>query len=104
LHYHLEEIRKYHGRGRPKPGQNATLVGYVIKANDTRNQTKVTATLNSKGRFILATNQLDSEKLADLEVFQEYKKQSQVEGGFRFLKDPWFMLDSFLRIQHELVP
>ncbi len=24
----------------------------------------------------------------------DYKTQQDVEGGFRFLKDPWFMLDS----------
>jgi transposase len=25
----------------------------------------------------------------------QYKEQQSVEGGFRFLKDPWFMVDSF---------
>lgn len=27
-------------------------------------------------------------------MLEEYKSQQKVEGGFRFLKDPWFMVDS----------
>ena len=27
-------------------------------------------------------------------MLNEYKQQQKVEGGFRFLKDPWFMVDS----------
>ena len=27
-------------------------------------------------------------------MLSEYKEQQKVEGGFRFLKDPWFMVDS----------
>ena len=28
-------------------------------------------------------------------ILTQYKEQQAVEGGFRFLKDPWFMVDSF---------
>ncbi|MCC5792829.1 MAG: IS1634 family transposase, partial [Legionellaceae bacterium] len=28
-------------------------------------------------------------------ILTQYKEQQVVEGGFRFLKDPWFMIDSF---------
>ena len=42
----------------------------------------------------MASNQLDPNQLSDVELFQEYKQQSQVERGFRFIKDPWFMVDS----------
>lgn len=42
--------------------------------------------------FILATNELDEEVLADEEVLGAYKGQSsKVERGFRFLKDPMFL-------------
>ena len=27
-------------------------------------------------------------------MLKEYKEQQGVEGGFRFIKDPWFMVDS----------
>ena len=50
--------------------------------------------LRHKGRFILATNQLDQELLPDTKVLQEYKGQNNVERGFFFLKDPWFLVDS----------
>ena len=50
--------------------------------------------LNSKGRFILATNDLDKENYQDQMMLNEYKEQQNVESGFRFFKDPWFMVDS----------
>ena len=50
--------------------------------------------LSRKGRFILATNQLDKELLPDPTVLREYKGQNNVERGFFFLKDPWFLVDS----------
>ncbi len=104
--YSLQQVRKYSGQGRPKTGQKPTSVEYLVKVSFNRNEDTIATaknafeakvffckkTLASKGRFIIATNQL--EQLSNLEVFQEYKKPSQVEGGFRFLKDPWFLLDS----------
>jgi transposase len=42
----------------------------------------------------LATNDLDIEHYTDEQMLTEYKEQQNVEGGFRFLKDPWFMVDS----------
>jgi transposase len=42
----------------------------------------------------LATNELDDEALTDDQILSEYKNQQGVERGFRFLKDPWFMVDS----------
>jgi transposase len=43
-----------------------------------------------RATFILATNELDEQRLTDAEVLETYKQQSQVERGFRFLKDPRF--------------
>lgn len=101
--YSLQEVRKYSGQGRPKAGQKQERVEYLVKVSFSRNEETIATTRNAKGRFILATNQLDSEELSDIEVFQEYKKQSQVESGFRFLKYPWFMLDSvFLKNQARI--
>ncbi|CDN16525.1 hypothetical protein RintRC_2523 [Richelia intracellularis] len=45
---------------------------------------------NIGGRFILATNVLDADKLNNEDVLPEYKSQQSTEGGFRFLKDPLF--------------
>jgi transposase len=36
-------------------------------------------------------------------MLEEYKQQQNVERGFRFLKDPWFMVDSvFLKSPHRI--
>lgn len=71
------------------------LLQYKIVCHLTENNEEITSTLNKKGRFILATNQLDETILPSEEILKQYKEQQSVEGGFRFLKDPWFMVDSF---------
>ncbi len=47
------------------------------------------------GRFILATNLVDENKLEPEEIITNYKNQQSCERGFRFLKDPLFFADSF---------
>ena len=47
------------------------------------------------GRFILATNLVDDNKLEPSEILTNYKNQQSCERGFRFLKDPLFFADSF---------
>ncbi len=42
------------------------------------------------GRFIIATNRLDSEAFNSDEMLRKYKEQQYVERGFAFLKDPLF--------------
>jgi transposase len=44
--------------------------------------------LNQKGLFIVATNELDADKLPLEEMLRGYKSQVRIERGFRFLKDP----------------
>ena len=49
----------------------------------------------SHGKYVIATNDLDDEKLPLLSMLAIYKEQSSgVERGFRFLKDPIFHADS----------
>ena len=48
-----------------------------------------------KGKFIIATNQLDNEKFDDIAIISGYKEQSHVERGFRFIKDPQFVASNF---------
>jgi transposase len=79
------------------------VVGYKIEATFERNQKEVAKQLNKKGRFILATNELDTERYKNEQILEEYKEQQNVEGGFRFLKDPWFMVDSiFLKLPRRI--
>ena len=37
---------------------------------------------------------MDAESYPAARMLEEYKAQQGVERGFRFLKDPWFMVDS----------
>lgn len=47
------------------------------------------------GKYVIASNELDDNQLALLEMLAIYKQQStSVERGFRFLKDPMFFADS----------
>ena len=99
----IEPIERYPTPGRPQPGVEKIVVGYRLVGQAERNETAIAQTLNAKGRFILATNDLDRERYPDARLLQEYKEQQQVEGGFRFLKDPWFMVDSiFLKLPRRI--
>ena len=65
---------------------------------------RIDQALKTKGRFIVATNELDPTKLSAKEMLFNYKEQQAVERGFRFLKDPFFMTSSvFLKSQDRIV-
>lgn len=55
---------------------------------------KVEYQKKQKGKFIVATNELNSTDLTDKEMLGYYKEQSKVERGFRFLNDPLCMADA----------
>lgn len=88
------QIKQYPKAGRPKKGAEKVTGGYRIAVKADRNQEAIEKTLNAKGHFILATNDLDAKNYPDELMLTEYKEQQGVEGGFRFIKDPWFMVDS----------
>lgn len=92
--YHINTIEKYECRGRPNP-LTPKIIQYQIVCNVIENKDAITNSLTKKGRFILATNQLDEKTLPSENMLLHYKEQQSVETGFRFLKDPWFMIDSF---------
>lgn len=94
IDYDIKPIEKFKGQGRPSIGDEKIIVGYEIIGNYIRNEELILNYLNTKGRFIIATNDLDQENYTEIKILNEYKEQQNVEGGFRFLKDPWFMVDS----------
>lgn len=87
-------IMKYAKPGKPKADGEKIVSGFKVESSFERNEAEISKLLNSKGRFILATNDLDKENFSDQHMLNEYKEQQNVEGGFRFIKDPWFMIDS----------
>ncbi len=109
LKYHriaeTEIFTKNHkkGKGRPRAGQQLE-VSYRIKARLEKDREKIARALITKGRFIVATNELDPQKLSRKEMLSNYKEQQSVERGFRFLKDSSFMTSSvFLKKQERII-
>lgn len=62
--------------------------------NQRRRNTSTDASVRHAGKFILATNVLDTTELSDNNILCEYKAQQSTERGFRFLKDPLFFTSS----------
>lgn len=100
----IEEINKTGKRGRPKE-TNKTVIDvkkvYKVRANFERDETKIECEKNKKGKFIIASNDVN---LDSNEALKEYKGQQSVERGFRFLKDPLFFASSiFLKKPERIV-
>jgi len=100
----IEEINKTGKRGRPKKNEKTVIEVkkvYKIKANFERDVTKIECEKNKKGKFIIASNDVN---LDSNEALKEYKGQQSVERGFRFLKDPLFFASSiFLKKPERIV-
>lgn len=73
---------------------NLAGISYQISATVSKNESKINTEILSAGRFIIATNVLDSNELSDDSMLSEYKAQQSCERGFGFLKDPLFFADS----------
>jgi transposase len=87
---HVVQTAKYAGKGRPKNDSSPLAYSYSPAGSVSCEIAHFQELANSKGKFILATNQLDQGALSDADVLAAYKEQSKVERGFRFLKDPQF--------------
>jgi transposase len=95
--------RKGGGRGRPKNGEELQCF-YHIKAGFEEDEGAIRKEMLRRGKFIVATNELGSEKLSDEAVLKAYKEQQHAERGFRFLKDPLFFAHSmFLKNEDRIV-
>jgi transposase len=90
----IQPHSKHKKRGRPREGEIPAVVGYSIVAELNRNEEKIELKRRMKGRFIVATNQMDVTIFPDLQMLPEYKEQSKVEGKFLLLKDPSFEISS----------
>jgi transposase len=98
----ITEKRKSGRRGRPKKGEDVDT-RFKIKCKLFQNEEKVQEALASKGKFIVATNELDKGELSAEDLLSNYKEQQCVERGFRFLKDPNFMTTSIFLKKEERI-
>ena len=100
---HIIQEYSYTKAGRPRKSQSPTETYYRINADLILDQAAVDVEQSKAGRFILATNVLDSTVLSNSSVLKEYKAQQSTERGFRFLKDPLFFTSSiFLKSPHRV--
>ena len=73
--------------------QSPTKVYQVTGKIETR-KSVIEAERVKAGRFILATNILDTTAVSNQQVLSEYKAQQSNERGFRFIKEPLFFTSS----------
>ena len=99
LKYHtlnskLDTVYKYDGKGRPTKDQKPIGQVYKITATVEQDIKEIEKIKSHKGKFIIATNQLDVNELPDNKLLSTYKEQSGTEKGFKFIKDNSFEIDS----------
>ncbi len=99
----IREVPRYERRGKPKKGElpertEYFLTGCIASCLDKRIQM-----VSIQGMFVLATNELDEQRLSAPDVLAGYKGQSRVENGFRFLKNPEFLASSLFLKKPERI-
>jgi transposase len=88
-------ITKHAHPGRPSAGAEPDVVGFALAGSVKAYPSGVEDAKRSLGKFILATNEMDSQNLSATAMLDNYTAQgTSVERGFRFLKDPLFFADS----------
>lgn len=95
LEYIVVSKNRYTGKGRPAKDAIPDGVEWFIEGSLRDDHEQIELTKQRKGRFVLATNELDETVLSDSQLLEVYKDQGvTVERGFRFLKDPLFYAES----------
>lgn len=92
--FEISAVSQHARPGRPKRGEAAVKQAYFIAGTLTADEARITQASRAKGRFILATNELATDKLPDTALLPEYKGQSKTESGFRFIKGHAFEVSS----------
>jgi transposase len=85
---------KQHRAGRPRQGTPPDRTEWQIQATVSVAEEAVTRAVQRKASFLVATNVLAADQLADQELIRTYKDQHSVERGFSLLKDPLFLASS----------
>ena len=97
-------VMQYPKRGRPTAEDQKEVVGYKLEGSVEENATAIEEAKVALGRFIVATNDLDRERLTANAMLENYKDQGiSVERGFRFLKDPLFFAHSLFLKKPERI-
>ena len=84
----------YGKAGRPGADAQPVRSAWKIVPTVQVDQQALERAADQQARFLIATNELSSDKLSDEALLAVYKGQGSVERGFRFLKDPLFLASS----------
>ena len=91
----VQPIKKYAHSGRPSAEDVPEISGYSLAGSVMAVATAIDEAKKTLGKFIVASNQTDPEKLPAEAMLEHYTEQGvSVERGFRFLKDPMFFAHS----------
>ena len=105
LEYQITSRNRYSGKGRPAKDAKPDTVEWYISGTLSDDEAAIEETRNRKGKFVVATNELDTVVLSDEQLLEVYKDQGvSVERGFRFLKDPLFYAESlYLKMPQRIM-
>ncbi len=84
----------YGKAGRPRGQTEPVRTSWKIVPTVQINQQALERAADQQARFLIATNELSTDKLTDEALLAAYKDQGGVERGFRFFKDPLFLASS----------
>ncbi len=90
----LEASPHYGKTGRPGVNAHPVRTTWKIVPTVQVDQQALERAADQQARFLIATNELSTDKLPDEALLAVYKGQGSVERGFRFLKDPLFLASS----------
>ena len=85
----------YPGVGRPAQDASPDHIEYYLQVQVACSIELYEHKARTKGRWVVATNELKTTKLSPYDLLSNYKGQIKVEKGFRFMKDPQFIAQSF---------
>lgn len=87
----IQAIPRFKGNGRPAKNRQPDYFEYHLDGARASHLPARSRRLPRQSCFSLASNQLNTEKLAEAALIAAYQEQPPVERGFRFLNDPMFM-------------
>ena len=98
------EIVAKRGKGRPKGGEKViTEDGWIIESSFSQDKEKIEEIRKMESRYVLATSELDNEKLSDEEVLNVYKGQAGIESNFKWIKNPAAVAPIFLNTPERIL-
>jgi transposase len=89
----LIDHNHYARKGRPTAQTPIPSIAWQLRAQGRPDVEHIEAAKRYHACFVLGTN-ISPLELSNLDVITGYKGQAQVEGGFRFLKDPLCFVSS----------